>query len=156
MAYAVVSDAQDHIPTQLLTIGLASQPSSAQVTAWIDEYSDWVDTVLAWRYSVPILDAADIKVLKTIVGLMAASAAWNVLGGHDGQGPPNGPILWKRAMELLGWNPKTGQATLTLGHSLAALTPEDTSLIGSPSSTFTDPLGDRPNVRRSFTAAMEF
>lgn len=137
MAYAVPGDIQDLIPTQLLTIGLASQPTTAQVTSWINEASAWIDAAISWKYVVPITDANDLLLLKTITALYVAAKCWNVIGGHGGQEPANGPAMLKEMVQLLAYDQKTGLAHVILRNSL--LRTVDTEMIGTPTSTFTDP-----------------
>lgn len=46
--YAEAADVQQHVPTQLVTIGASSQPSTSSVEEWLDAQSAWIDSTLRW------------------------------------------------------------------------------------------------------------
>lgn len=140
MAYATVAEVQARIPTQLLEIGTASQPTTAQVTAWLTAESLWIDAALRWRYSVPVTDADDLLRLATICAALVASRCWTVLGGHSAEVVANAEQLRNEALSMLAYDRRTGRALLVLpGTSLSG---SGEAAVMLPESSFTDPDGD--------------
>ena len=77
MAYSTVDDVSALIPTQNWNPGVASQPTSAEVTADIIPQVDAeIDARLATLYSTPITGAASLALLTGISARMAAIRIW--------------------------------------------------------------------------------
>lgn len=137
MAYAAVSDVQARIATQVLTIGASSQPTTTQVSAWLDQQSAWIDNTLRWRYSVPITDADDLSMLKPIAATLVASMCWQVLGSHGGELPSPATELRKEALQMLAYDVRSGRAMLVLPNS--AVSDSGEAGLAAPEGSFTDP-----------------
>lgn len=73
MAYADLADVQGH--NQEFTYGVATQPTAAQVTEWLEEYSIEIDAVLTMLGIVNPIDESDSPKAYKIVRRMNALAA---------------------------------------------------------------------------------
>jgi hypothetical protein len=160
MAYAALPDVQARIPTQICTLTdgpPASQPSATQVTAWIQEISDWIDTTLTWRYLTPVTDAFDLILVKQACAALVASRVWSMLGGFQ-PGVPNGGSggdLRREAHQLLAYSAVTGRSMIALLNTGYAEARE--SVLSEAETTFTDPTDTSgSNVPRAFSMSMEW
>ena len=63
--YASVTDIESEFKGT--TFGATDQVSSAEVLAWSDEFSRYVDSIIFTRYSVPVTDANALLILKLII-----------------------------------------------------------------------------------------
>lgn len=143
MPYATTADVQAHLPLQVAALGTQSQPSEAQVSAWLDSISGWIDGSLAWRYRTPVTASADLPLLREACALLVAGLVWQVLGSH-GEAPPDGALALRlQAERLLAYQtagPNAGRSLATLTAATLADTGE--AALGQPVGSFTDPEGD--------------
>lgn len=172
MAYASVADAQARIRTALLTIGAGSEPTTTQVTDWLEQWSLWVDQSLAWKYVVPVTQADDLKLLKPVVAALVAAECWGVIATANPGQEDRGPELRAEALAMLAYQPATarqfvpgvGMVAVTARAGLAeksflvlphtALADSGEAAVGAPVGSFTDPDAEG-SVPRFFRAAME-
>jgi phage gp36-like protein len=154
MAYATPADVQARVPTQLLTLGAGSQPSAAQVTAWLAAASAWIDATLAWKYLAPVTAAPDAALLAPVCAALVAAQVWTVISGHDAKLAANAGELRREALQLLAYDARTGQSRLVL--SQTALADSGEAAVNQPEGTFTDPdQSDGATHARLFWIGME-
>lgn len=122
--YATLEDVQGRIPVQQWNSARdAQQPSRALVEGWLDTFSQWVDSTLAWRYAVPITHADDREILRGIVAELVVARVYATLAGHADQ--PEVAREWRLSAErLLNFDAKSGQARLILPNSTPATSDE--------------------------------
>src|SRR5438105_2203867 len=105
MSYATVADVQARIPAAVLAIGAGTEPSTATVTGWITGVSAWIDSVLAWRYLVPVTDASDLELLRPICAALVASMVYSVRSATDATLDALAKSLRAEGLSALVYNP---------------------------------------------------
>lgn len=159
MSYAVVSDVQGRIATQLLTIGASSQPTTDQVEEWLEQQSAWIDNTIRWRYAVPITNEDDVKLLRPICAALVAAMCWQVIGSHGGELPSPAKELRDEALQSLSYDryvvSNSGRSMIVLPNS--TLSDSGEAGLAAPEGSFTDPDSDTDDVNpRFFEIGMDF
>jgi hypothetical protein len=114
MPYASIADVQRRIPTQTWTASLGSQPDSATVDSWLEAEAQFISSALSRRYVLPIVDSTDLALLREVNADLVASRVWGVIAGHLEEEPHQARALRAAALQILGYNSRTGRAELLL------------------------------------------
>lgn len=78
MAYITIDDVQSRLPSSIAEITPSSEPTDAQVSAWISEVEAFVDSVLSSRYQIPITGPQSLQVVKSICADLVAARVWRM------------------------------------------------------------------------------
>ena len=103
MAYAVYTDVASEFKD--ITFSSTTAVTDTDVTAWIAQASELIDGYLASKYEVPVTGVNSLLILKMICILLVKSRILSVLSVKTPQDKnkqdPDGPTLYKQAMDLL-------------------------------------------------------
>jgi hypothetical protein len=105
MGYATVADVQARVPVAVVTIGGATEPPASEVGVWLNSQSLWIDSVLAWRYTVPVTNAADLEILRPICAALVAAQVYSVRSAVDATLDGKVRELRAEALSALVYNP---------------------------------------------------
>ncbi len=81
MAYGTAAELESLFSNTPIVFTATSKPTQAQVEAWIDETSAWVDSMLFARYQTPVSGTESVKLLKAFVlTIVACDRVWAIVG----------------------------------------------------------------------------